>query len=56
MCAVAQTGFNHVCIFETEARGFNVGMPVNSLIIKSKSSNPVKVRIIGSVFKPCLNY
>ena len=42
MCAVAQTNSRQVCIFKTEARDL-MGLAVDSLVIKNKSSHPVNV-------------
>ena len=55
MCAVAQTYFSYVCIFKTQAKGFDGEDMQVTHSFKSKSKNPVKGRIIGSVVKACLN-
>jgi hypothetical protein len=55
MCAAAQTCFNQVCIFKTQAKGFNWEDMQVTHSFKSKSKNPVKGRKNGSVVKACLN-
>jgi len=56
LCAQSHRPISVMCVYLKHRQGDLMGFAVDSLVIKNKSSHPVKVRKIANALKPCLSY